>query len=120
MNHWEAILLGIVEGLTEYLPVSSTGHLILTQRLLRIPEDQASNAYAICIQSGAILAVLGLYWGRMRQMIRGAVSLDRLGHPRFGRQPRAAACHQSGGRLLPRARSWVCCWMIGSSGCCSG
>ncbi len=74
MNEWEAIILGVVEGLTEYLPVSSTGHLILTQRLLGIPEDEASNAYAICIQSGAILAVMGLYWQRMLQMLRGVAS----------------------------------------------
>ncbi len=70
MNEWEAILLGIVEGLTEYLPVSSTGHLIVTQRLLGIPEDEASRAYAICIQAGAIIAVLGLYWSRVQQMLR--------------------------------------------------
>lgn len=75
MNELEAILLGIVEGLTEYLPVSSTGHLILTQRLLGIPEDEASTAYAICIQSGAILAVVGLYWQRMLQLVRGGVGL---------------------------------------------
>lgn len=71
MTGWEAIILGIVEGVTEYLPVSSTGHLILTQRMMQIPETEASNAYAICIQSGAILAVLGLYWRRMVQMLRG-------------------------------------------------
>ena len=71
MSVLEAIILGIVEGLTEYLPVSSTGHLILTQRMMGIPETEASNAYAICIQAGAIVAVLGLYWQRMIQMIRG-------------------------------------------------
>ena len=59
MNGWEAVILGIVEGVTEYLPVSSTGHLILTQRLLGIRETDASIAYAICIQAGAIVAVLG-------------------------------------------------------------
>ena len=71
MSEWDAILLGVVEGLTEYLPVSSTGHLILTQRLLGIPENEAANAYAICIQSGAILAVLGIYRQRLSQMVRG-------------------------------------------------
>ncbi len=73
MNWWEAIILGIVEGLTEYLPVSSTGHLILTQRALGIEESDASNAYAICIQAGAIVAVLGLYWRRVREMLAGVM-----------------------------------------------
>lgn len=61
----EAILLGIVEGLTEYLPVSSTGHLTVTQQLLGLTDTdagkEAADAYAIAIQSGAIVAVLGLY-----------------------------------------------------------
>lgn len=72
MAWWQAIILGIVEGLTEYLPVSSTGHLLVVQAMLGIgtasPEAQAAaNAYAICIQAGAIIAVLGLYWRRVRQ-----------------------------------------------------
>ncbi|MEM6756205.1 MAG: undecaprenyl-diphosphate phosphatase [Planctomycetota bacterium] len=70
MTWWEAIILGIVEGLTEYLPVSSTGHLIVTQRALGL-EGQAADAFAICIQAGAIVAVLGLYWKRVRQAAVG-------------------------------------------------
>lgn len=65
----EAILLGVVEGLTEYLPISSTGHLTVTQDLLGLTETdaakEAADAYAIAIQSGAIVAVLGLYWRRI-------------------------------------------------------
>lgn len=65
----EAILLGVVEGLTEYLPVSSTGHLTVTQRLLGLTDTEAgkdaADAYAIAIQSGAILAVLGIYRRRI-------------------------------------------------------
>lgn len=70
MSWWQAIVLGIVEGLTEYLPVSSTGHLILVQRMMGL-EGEAANAYAICIQAGAIVAVLGLYWSRVKQAVAG-------------------------------------------------
>jgi undecaprenyl-diphosphatase len=79
MTWWEAILLGIVEGLTEYLPVSSTGHLILTQRALGLPVSEAANAYAICIQAGAIVAVLGLYWKHVSEMIVGWVGKIGIG-----------------------------------------
>ena len=78
MNEWEAVLLGIVEGLTEYLPVSSTGHLILDPAVAwESSKNEASNAYAICIQAGAILAVVGIYWQRMVQMVGGVWQLGR-------------------------------------------
>lgn len=76
MSWWQALILGIVEGITEYLPVSSTGHLLLTQRLLGMPADAVSNAFAICIQAGAIVAVLGLYAKRVRQMLLGVAGRD--------------------------------------------
>lgn len=79
MEWWQAIILGIVEGLTEYLPVSSTGHLLLTQRLLGIESSETADAFAICIQVGAILAVLGLYFGRIKQMALGWVGRDPEG-----------------------------------------
>lgn len=72
MNWLQSLLLGIVEGLTEYLPVSSTGHLLLTQRIMGIASDDAADAFAICIQAGAILAVLGLYRLRVLQIVAGA------------------------------------------------
>ena len=62
---FEAMILGIVEGVTEFLPVSSTGHLIVTQRVLDLPEGQASNTFAIGIQVGAITAILVLYWRQL-------------------------------------------------------
>lgn len=75
MTWYEALILGIVEGLTEYLPVSSTGHLILTQWLLGLntsPEAEAAvNSFNIIVQAGAIAAVLGLYRRRVAQMTRG-------------------------------------------------
>ena len=79
MDWWQAIVLGVVEGLTEYLPVSSTGHLILAQRAMGISSSDAANAYAICIQGGAILAVVCLYWHRFRQMAGGLLGRDDAG-----------------------------------------
>jgi undecaprenyl-diphosphatase len=79
MDWFQALILGIVEGLTEYLPVSSTGHLILVQRALGIDDTAASKAYAICIQSGAILAVLGVFTRHVTRMVRGLVGKDEQG-----------------------------------------
>jgi undecaprenyl-diphosphatase len=79
MEAWQALLLGVVEGLTEYLPVSSTGHLLLAERALGIPGSPASHAFAICIQAGAILAVLGLYRRRVASLLRGLLGRDAAG-----------------------------------------
>ncbi len=68
MTILEAIILGLVEGITEYLPVSSTGHLIITQYLLGMKSSTAMNAFSVCIQGGAIIAVAGLYFARIKQM----------------------------------------------------
>ena len=79
---WEAVVLGLVEGITEYLPVSSTGHLILTSSLLRLDRPdtkEALDAYLVVIQGGAILAVLWLYWPRVVQMVRGLLGRDAGG-----------------------------------------
>ena len=82
LEKWQAALLGLVEGITEYLPVSSTGHLILVESLLGLdnPETKvALDAFSIVIQGGAILAVLGLYWPRVLQLLRGSVGRDPAG-----------------------------------------
>ena len=70
------VILGLVEGVTEYLPVSSTGHLILAQRAMGLVHSDASNAFAICIQAGAIAAVLLLYFHRIRQIFRSVLGRD--------------------------------------------
>ena len=87
----QAVVLGVVEGLTEYLPVSSTGHLLLTERIMGIGDDphqspaqqaqtkEAVDAYTICIQAGAIIAVLWLYFGRIQQILRGLIGKDDAG-----------------------------------------
>jgi undecaprenyl-diphosphatase len=61
MNYLKAILLGIVEGVTEYLPISSTFHLILVSNILQIPHTQFQKSFEIVIQSGAILAIATIY-----------------------------------------------------------
>lgn len=79
MDNFQALILGLVEGLTEYLPVSSTGHLLLAQRLMGIESSTVSDAFAICIQAGAILAVLGIYRQRVAQMMMGAIGRNPTG-----------------------------------------
>ena len=68
MSWLETIIISIVEGLTEFLPVSSTGHMIITQHLLGVPQGDAFvHAFTFIIQFGAILSVVCLYWKRFFQ-----------------------------------------------------
>lgn len=62
MDTIQTIIIGIVEGLTEFLPVSSTGHMIITEKLLGIPDNEYTKMFTVAIQLGAILAVVVLYW----------------------------------------------------------
>ncbi len=84
MEPWQAFILGLIEGITEYLPISSTGHLLVAQHLMGIGvkpglDKAAADTFAICIQGGAILAVVGLYYKRVLQMIRGVLGQDAEG-----------------------------------------
>ncbi|CAG7631291.1 undecaprenyl-diphosphate phosphatase [Paenibacillus allorhizosphaerae] len=78
---WVAVIIGIVEGLTEFLPVSSTGHMILAGSLLGIPDtDELMKTFEIVIQLGAILAVTIIYWKRILRLF--GLSKDK---PRNGK-----------------------------------
>jgi undecaprenyl-diphosphatase len=90
MTLGQALILGVVEGITEFLPISSTGHLLLAQRVMGVAprgsegasspsKKEASDAYAISIQGGAIIAVLLLYRRRIWSMALGALGRDPAG-----------------------------------------
>ena len=67
----KAIFLGVVEGLTEFIPVSSTGHLLLVQRFFGFGDDDFGKSFAVLIQFGAILALLSIYSARLWQLFIG-------------------------------------------------
>jgi len=69
MNLLEAIILAIIEGITEYLPVSSTGHMIIASSFMKIAGDDFTKLFTIVIQLGAILSVVVLYWKRFFQSV---------------------------------------------------
>src|SRR5690242_19456468 len=71
MSTAEAIIIAIVEGLTEFLPISSTGHMIIAERLLQLPKDDAfTKLFTVAIQLGAILSVVVLYWRKFFDLSR--------------------------------------------------
>ncbi|HTE08175.1 MAG TPA: undecaprenyl-diphosphate phosphatase, partial [Flavitalea sp.] len=78
MNLFEAIIIAIVEGITEYLPVSSTGHMIITSSLLKIHHDEFTKLFEVAIQLGAILAVVVLYWKKFIDFTRWQFYLKLL------------------------------------------
>ncbi|MBE6267458.1 MAG: undecaprenyl-diphosphate phosphatase [Bacteroidales bacterium] len=85
MTIFETIVIAIVEGLTEFLPVSSTGHMIITQNLLGVESTEFVKAFTFIIQFGAILSVVVLYWKRFFQLNRtpapeGASALKKFLH----------------------------------------
>lgn len=69
MSLFHAILLAIIEGITEFLPVSSTGHMIIGSTLMGISQDEFVKVFTVSIQFGAILSVIVLYWRRFLQSL---------------------------------------------------
>lgn len=62
MNVVQSVLIGIVEGITEFIPISSTGHMIIAEKLLHLEDDSFNTVFTVAIQLGAILSVVVLYW----------------------------------------------------------
>lgn len=86
MNLLQAIILGLVEGITEFLPISSTGHLMLTGRLLGLSQTEFLKSFEIAIQLGAILAVVALYartvftnWEAIKRIVVAFIPTGILG-----------------------------------------
>lgn len=79
----KAVVLGLVEGATEYLPISSTGHLLITERILDVGQHgndkDATDTYTVVIQIGAILAVLGIFRNRFTLMLAGVTGRSAEG-----------------------------------------
>ncbi|WP_029452825.1 undecaprenyl-diphosphate phosphatase [Clostridium algidicarnis] len=76
---FKAIIIAIVEGITEFLPISSTGHMILVGDLIKFNGSNFSDMYEVVIQLGAILAVVVLYWAKIREMIVSFFKLEKKG-----------------------------------------
>ena len=68
MSYLQALVIGIVEGITEFLPISSTAHMILTGRLLGLGDSEFVKSFEIIIQLGAILSVVALFWRKLRDV----------------------------------------------------
>lgn len=80
---WKAVILGLVEGITEFLPISSTGHLLVAERLLDLGTTTAAkdaiDAYTVIVQLGAILAVLVVSWRRVLDVLNGLIGRSEKG-----------------------------------------
>ncbi len=68
MNIFEAVIIAIVEGLTEFLPVSSTGHMIIAEKIMGVEDNDFTKLFTVGIQLGAILAVVVLYWKKFTSL----------------------------------------------------
>jgi len=74
MSLWEAALLGVVQGLTEFLPISSTAHLLVVQKLLHPDQDVKDNPFTVIVQLGTLVAVLIYFWKDIYTLTRAVVT----------------------------------------------
>jgi undecaprenyl-diphosphatase len=77
MNFFHAILLGIIQGLTEFIPVSSTAHLLITQNLLGIPADGAMFSFLVIVQLGTLVSLFAFYWQDLLAIAKATLDFRR-------------------------------------------
>jgi undecaprenyl-diphosphatase len=122
MTLLQAIILGVVEGVTEFLPISSTGHLILASRLLGLSQTDFQKSFEIAIQLGAIASVIVLYWRRFLEpavVSRVLVAFLPTGLIGFALY-RVVKTYLFDARLSFCGRSGWAAWHLSSSSCFTG
>ena len=77
MTLFQSLLLGIIEGLTEFIPVSSTAHLLITQKLLNIPADDAMFSFLVIVQLGTIVSLFAFYWKDLLSIAKATFDFRR-------------------------------------------
>jgi undecaprenyl-diphosphatase len=77
MTIFQSFLLGIIQGLTEFIPVSSTAHLLITQKLLNIPADDAMFSFLVIVQLGTIVSLLAFYWKDLLSIAKATLDFRR-------------------------------------------
>ena len=74
MNFFHAFILGIIQGLTEFIPVSSTGHLLITQNLLNIPANEGTFSFLVIIQLGTLVSLFAFYWKDLLAIVKATLN----------------------------------------------
>jgi undecaprenyl-diphosphatase len=82
MNYFQAFLLGIIQGLTEFIPISSTGHLLIAQYLMGIPASDEVFSFLVIVQLGTLVSLFAFYW---KELLSIASAVLRFRHPTFER-----------------------------------
>lgn len=73
MTYFHAFLLGIIQGLTEFIPVSSTAHLLITQNIFGIPAGDAMFSFLVIVQLGTIVSLIVFYWKDLFSIVRAVI-----------------------------------------------
>ncbi len=121
MNYLESIVLGVVEGLTEFLPVSSTGHLTIAEKILGLPiDDDGVTAYTAVIQMGAIAAVVLYFFKDIVSIVRGWFGGVFQASRRGTLEYRMAGTRSSAPSRSASSASWPRTSSPGRSGRCGG